>query len=651
MRTALLIARLLCLVCLWSTTGHAADDERIVDFQSDIQVLADGSVEVTELIEVEARGRQIRRGIYRDFPTLYTTRSGTRRRVGFELLDVEHNGSPSAHHTAALDNGLRVYIGARDAAIAKGRHTYRIRYRTHRQLGYFDDHDELYWNVTGNDWRFPIDRVLARVQLPRGVAADSIRTVAYTGPRGAVGTEYQDRVSRDGLAMFVTTATLRSQEGLTIAVSWPKGHVYEPTGWEAVRWWSSDNPALALALVLTALLGLYLGVVWWVLGKDPPAGVIIPRYGPPKGFSPASARYIRRMGYDHKTFATALVNLATHGHLRIDEGDSFVVERQGDCQAPMAPGEAALMKALFATNDRLTLDRTNHRAVAAALKAHEDSLREDYNRLYFLSNWGWMVPAYLLVLLMIVGILLVEGMFALFFIFPVLLTLLPLRKLANTLRHWKDRSPLRLISELIPMIGFIAFTAYFLHEADFLITHLNLWILLPIALCVAGIALFQTLMKAPTRAGRRLMDRLDGLRLYLEVAEKDDLNARSAPRLTVRRFERYLPYAMALDVEHVWADRFARESLEHDSGNGYRPHWYPHHRFGSHNLGDLSHGLGSGLATAVVAASTAPGSSSGFSGGASGGGGGGGDGELGRRIARGGALGALARFAGRAHQQ
>ena len=152
---------------------------------------------------------------------------------------------------------------------------------------------------------------------------------------------------------------------------------------------------------------------------------------------------------------------------------------------------------------------------------------------------------------------------------------------------------------------------------------------LPVVLIggVAGCVLFYRLLKAPTRAGRRLLDQIAGFRDYLQVAERDEMNFRNPPDKTPELFERYLPYALALGVEQPWAERFAGllQRLE-NQGEVYRPGWYHGSRWSGQGIGDFSRSLGSSLGAAVASSASAPGSSSGSGGGGSSGGGGGGGG-------------------------
>jgi hypothetical protein len=124
---------------------------------------------VTESITVYASGNEIKRGIYRDFPTRYKGRHGNTIRVGFKLLEVLRNDQPEAYHLKTKSNGIRVYIGSKNRMLQPGEYTYTLTYHTDRQLGFFKQFDELYWNVTGNEWSFPIESIgLRRLYRPPG---------------------------------------------------------------------------------------------------------------------------------------------------------------------------------------------------------------------------------------------------------------------------------------------------------------------------------------------------------------------------------------------------------------------------------------------------------------------------------------------------
>jgi len=206
--------RLITLLILTFTTVAIAE-ERIHRYHSDIVVDAKGDMTVTETITVNAEGNKIKRGIYRDFPTQYKDRFGNKYKVGFSIVQVLRDGSPEDFHTEKKSNGIRIYIGSKDRYLKKGDYTYAITYRTNRQLGFFDQHDELYWNVTGNDWDFPINKATATVRLPKTIPQDSIKVEGYTGAFDSTDQNYTASVKTDGSAYFETTQTLPKRNGLT----------------------------------------------------------------------------------------------------------------------------------------------------------------------------------------------------------------------------------------------------------------------------------------------------------------------------------------------------------------------------------------------------------------------------------------------------
>ncbi|HEY6986709.1 MAG TPA: hypothetical protein VH375_11555, partial [Rhodanobacteraceae bacterium] len=147
-----------------------------------------------------------------------------------------------------------------------------------------------------------------------------------------------------------------------------------------------------------------------------------------------------------------------------------------------------------------------------------------------------------------------------------------------------------------------------------------------VALIATNVA-FVKWMRAPTVEGRKLLDRIAGLRLYLGVAERDELAAQKAPPLTVAEFQRFLPYALALGVEKTWADKFAAAvGPAAAAAAGSAMAWYQSSGGHVSNLSNLTSGLGSAFSGAISSSSSAPGSSSGGGGGGSSGGGGGGGG-------------------------
>ena len=250
-------------------------------------------------------------------------------------MSVRRNGMDEPYHTERRSNGVAVYIGRKDHLLPPGEYSYEIRYRTDRQLGFFADHDELYWNVTGVDWDFPIDSVTAQVRLPEGVPFGAVRLEGYTGPMGATRKHYRAEL-QDGRPVFETTKPLGRHEGLTIVVTWPKGYVAVPGELARLGYFLRDNRPLTYgALGLLALLGYYI-FIWNRVGRDPPRGVVIPRYRPPEGESPASMRYLLGMGYDNRCLVAGILSLAVKGYPGDRAGAGRLVPQRRVHPAPQA---------------------------------------------------------------------------------------------------------------------------------------------------------------------------------------------------------------------------------------------------------------------------------------------------------------------------
>jgi hypothetical protein len=554
------------LLCLSFTV---VADERILSFHSDIRVFDDAMIEVTETIEVRAEGKQIRRGIYRDFPVEYEDRLGNTHRIRLEPQAVLRNGNTESFHTVVSGRDVRTYFGRSDRFVEHGVHTYVFRYRANRMLGFFDEHDELYWNVTGNNWAFPIDKATATVRLEFDAPRDAILVEGYTGRLGSKAQDYGRFMDDAGDVHFVANNPLPPAHGMTIVVGWPKGFVDEPTTADRAGWLLKDNSNLLAAVAGLLLLLIYYVPIWLKHGKDPDEGVIITRYQPPKGFSPASLRYIRQMYYDDKVMTAAIVNLAVKGYLEIEKkGKTHSLRKlkTETLKPAMAPGEEELFKAIFAQNDVIALKNSNHDILGKARAEHSESLRADYKNHYFKTN-GWLnLPAVFIVI----------------------------------------------ASAVVALNVGRGATAF---------------VIATIVLSILTLVFFAIIMKRPTIRGRQLLDEMLGFKDFLEIAEKDELNLRNPPQKTPELFETMLPFALALGVEQQWSEKFARvlAAIQGPKGDGYSPSWY-NGRWSTSNLSKATNGLSSGLSSAVSSSVSPPGSSSGGGGGGSSGGGGGGGG-------------------------
>ncbi len=570
--------RALLLILVFSPL---AAEERIHDYQVDIRVQPDSTMSVTERITVTAEGRAIRRGIYRDFPTRYHDRLGNRYRVGFQVESIERDGRAEPYRLESTPDGQRVYIGNASRFLPEGRYTYTIEYRTDRQLGYFEQHDELYWNAIGTQWNFAIDNAVIRLQLPPGIPAGDIAAESYSGARGSSTSFVTQQVLDDGSIRYQSQRALAAREGITIVASWPKGYVQVPSTQQKIRWLLRDNKGLLFALIsVLGLLAYYLWF-WNKVGRDPKPGTIIPRFEPPDGISPAGSRHLDKMGFDKKALTAAIISLAVKGALRIDQKDRKILKdkywlyrvAEGP-KKPLTAGETAVLNELLPGGaDELELVNSNHKALQAAAKALKAQLKQEQHGLLFKNNTGYLFPALAISVLAMLALIALQPPA---YVYPVF---------------------------------FVVVAA--LH------------------------VIFVWLLKAPTFKGREVMDQVEGLKRYLQTAEQDRLNRMRSPKLTPEVFETFLPYAYALNVENDWSEAFKKALLQalatqQGAQQAYQPHWYSGSGYGGTDfLDNLGSNLSSGLGSAVSSASSPPGSSSGsggggFSGGGGGGGGGGG---------------------------
>ncbi len=562
-------AALAFLVLLFAATLALAG-ERIENFVSDVTVQTDGSLEVRETITVRAEGYEIRRGILRDFPTDYRDRLGNRVRAGFEVLSVRRDGRNETFAVESIGNGKRIKIGNADVFLDVGSHSYEITYRTTRQLGFFADYDELYWNVTGNGWTFPIDLATTIIRLPRG--AQIKQSAAYTGRQGAQGQDFSVLSSTGGDYRAETTRVLTPGEGFTVAVAWQKGIVAAPTATDKFSFWLWDNLGLFLLLVSIAGSGAYYLRAWNKVGRDPEAGTIIPLFRPPEGLGPGGARFVWKQGFDDRAFAASLVGLAVKGRLRIidDDGD-FTIEKKSNQGVPLTGAETKLHGAL--SSGKTKLEKTNHVTVRAIRSSLETALKAEYEGTVFIRNLGWL---------------------------------------------WKGVA--------ISAAGLAVSAIFILGEGSS--SGLFYLIGTAVILVIMGLT-FLKLLRAPTVPGRRLLDQLEGFRMYMTTAEEERLKVLHPPEKTPQLFEKYLPYALALDCENEWNTKFASVLAAAAAAGATAPLWYSGSNWNSRNLDDFTGSLGSSLSSTISSASTAPGSSSGSGGGGSSGGGGGGGGGSG----------------------
>lgn len=568
-------------------TLPASAQERILSYDSQLQINTDGSLDVHEHITVRAEGRNIRRGIYRDFPTRYKDRHGNNVVVRLEVISVKRDGKTEPWFTENLSNGVRINTGNDDFLTVPAEYTYTLHYRTTRQLGFLADHDELYWNAIGTGWDFAIEAGSVELRLPTPVPVDQLKAEGYTGPQGSKGQDYTASVSAAGVARWQLTRTLVAHEGLTVVLSFPKGLVAEPSRTQRMAWLLKDYRGVLVAVVGLLLMLVFCLRRWSAIGRDPKPGIVIARYDPPAGYSPAALRFIQRMGHDNRAFSADVLALAVAGFLRIerDKGllkDEWTLVRAagGEADAKNLPeSQQVLLARIFANGSPLVLKNTSASTMQRAQSAHSKTLTTRYDGKMFKRNGGSVGLSF----------------------------------------------------AILAVTGILSFVVASGSGIPAIIAVLVLMMIVQVV--------FAVLVRAPTPDGRKMLDEIEGLKRYLSVAERDELASMPGPEITgageripmldAKRYEFLLPYAVALEVEDAWTGKFtlavgaaAAAAATADIA------WY--RGGGIDSMGSLSKAVGNSLSSQIASSSSPPGSSSGSGGGGSSGGGGGGGGGGGR---------------------
>jgi hypothetical protein len=330
--------------------------------------------------------------------------------------------------------------------------------------------------------------------------------------------------------------------------------------------------------------------------------------------------------------------MAVKGYLVLMESNKQFSAKKTGKGVALSSGEKAIAKALFATSNKIKFAQTNHKAISKALSAHEKALSLDYEKIYFNKNFRFLLPGYLISLItLILTIINIEPQstqenVAFFCLWLTFWSLGVFAILYSVFKAWKKiRAPWGVLNALALSLFALPFVLGEVVGLYQLWENAGLAIVIVLLLLIFSNLFFYQWMKAPTLKGRELLDKIDGFQLYLKIAEADEMNARSAsesdsaPELTSELFEQYLPYAIALDVEKHWSERFSQlfSQLE-QKGQLRSPTWYNGSHWNGASLVGFSALIGTTLSSDISSSSVAPGSSSCGGGGFSGGGGGGG---------------------------
>ena len=626
---------LICLLVTLLFTFPALAEEAITAFATDVTLRTNGTVDVVETITVNAEGNEIRRGIFRDIPTLLVNPDNSRLRSDLNVVDVKRDGRTEPYTLEGLDAGFkRIRIGDPDVYLSNGSHTYVIRYTMTRMGRSFADHDELFWNATGNFWTFPILQSVTHVTLPPGARIENL--VGYTGKPGS--TEQAVTITRvsDTEAIFRTTRRLAAGEGVSVAASFQPGILTQPQGLDAGLDWLSDHRDLVLPVLALLLVLAYNLLAWNAVGRDPAKGTIIPLFHAPKGMSPALAHYIHRMGWQKggwTAFTAAIFDLGVRGLVTIDNpGKTLTVKSTGRAPDAGLPSGEKLVADYFAARGSVTVDTTTGPKLNETRGAFLKLVEGENRQAYFRNNTGYVVLGVLISVLALLGMVVFDMLNPLVLIFATIGGVF-IGILGGFLRSFW-RSPV--IGKIILGVWVVIFGGNLIGSGINFASGIRFDtpLLAAVSIVVVNVV-FAILMRAPTVQGRKLMDQIDGFRMYMDTAEKNRLNITGEPPMTVERFEGILPYAIALGVEKPWSEHFEGELVRNavaGAGGAYQPGFYSGRSWSSAS-GGFSNAVTTAttaMSAAMIAAQPSSSSGSGFSsgggGGGSGGGGGGGGG-------------------------
>ena len=543
----------------------------IRNFDEQVKVQAEGAIEVTEIIEAQFIGTNWH-GIYRTIPVEYTTSPDLNYTLFLEPISVTDDDAHPLRYEQEKQGRytrFKIYVPSPNNSTR----TVILRYRVLDALRFFDDHDELYWNVTGDEWEVPIRAASAHVELPEGVTG--LHAEAFTGAFGSPAQDAEVEVRGNAVEMH-TTVPLSPRQGLTAVVGWDKGLVHAPG--ELTKFWFTLKSNWPFFVPIGAAFVMFW--LWWTLGRDPERDTITVQYEPPDKLTPGECGALVDNEVAMRDITATLVDLAVKGYLTIEQKEdsgllAFVHHKDYvfHLKKPPAEWSAAraheqeMLEAVFdggASTDVKLSDLQNH------FYTHLPAIRTAvFNALmgdgYYLHRPDTIRKAYLTGGI-IIGIVLV--------------------KFSRMLGMWSGVAPLTWV-----ITGFAT------------------------GAVICGFGWFMT---ARTITGARTLARVLGFEDFLGRVESDRLERMVK---TPEMFEKFLPFAMALHVEKKWVAAFAGMAMQ-------PPAWYVGNYGGGFQPNLLVNDLSamSAQAGTVMASSPRSAGGSGFGGGGSSGGGFGGGG-------------------------
>jgi uncharacterized membrane protein YgcG len=571
-----LLPALILALSFWAR-GVSARELEIQKFASDVVVSADGSILVTEKIDVHFIGAW--NGMYRSIPIEYVTPQGFNYTLLVDIKRVTDGDGQTLKYEASRVRHyrkLKIYV---PNAVNTTR-TIVIEYSVTDGLRFFEDHDELYWNATGDEWDYAIQSATVNIQLPAGTT--NIRANPFTGGYGSRAQDADVQIATNSVEVK-TREPLRFHEGLTVAVAFDKGFVRAPTAFDKAILFIRSNWPLLLP-VGTFFLMFYL---WWTRGRDPRLRPITAQYEPPNQLTPGECGTLIDNSADMRDITASIVDLAVRGFMVIEEHDKtsmLGLKRDKDF------------------NFILNKDRETW----TALKTHEQVL---LNGIFTSGSVGEVV-----------GMASLQNRFYKNLpdlksgIFESLVSLGYYRRRPDSVRSFYIG--VGLVAGFLMAWGGGALGAAMGMPAQ---TFIVAGILTGGIICAFG-----WFMPAHTEQGTRAVEGILGFEDFLAHVESDRFNRMIK---TPEMFEKFLPFAMALGVEKNWSKAFEGIMTQPPSwyrGGVYGPAFYPW--VFANNLNYMTTQAGSVMSSAPRSSggSGFGGGGGGFSGGGFGGGGGGG---------------------------
>jgi len=323
----------LCLiVVIWvfhPVPVHAQNAEHIQTLEIVAGIRTDGTVHMSERIEYVFQ--EPRHGIMRNIPSIKKNADGKKYRLTIDNIYVQNdNGAKYPFSTSWNSESLTLKIGDPDMTIT-GTQRYMISYDVSGAITYFSDHDELYWNMVGNEWNVPVALARAVVTIPENVQSGRMTGVCYTGKSGSSISDCSMTAS-DSAVVIQTTEPLEAYEGLTTAVSFPKGIVAQLEPKEVIPFFTTLLGRIVLICIVLAAIVWYIVIPvvvvrkWWIGGRDPkPAmGEVAAWFEPPKTKSkriltPAETGSLIDERADVRDMYASIIDLARRGYLVITE--------------------------------------------------------------------------------------------------------------------------------------------------------------------------------------------------------------------------------------------------------------------------------------------------------------------------------------------